>query len=140
MSNFKNIFRFGWPYLKRYRERLIAGILLGVLFGISNASFVWATKTLFQRLVPEDQKSSAIFLPANIRDFKSFTAKLKEHPDEVSKFIWDQFSATNQLKLSAYKGDDSASVELKEILARELSLIIANPIYDPQRFAGVKLS
>src|SRR3954466_2403506 len=52
MNNLKNIFRFGWPYLKRYKGRLITGILLGFLFGASNASFFWATKTLFTRLSP----------------------------------------------------------------------------------------
>lgn len=56
MANLRNIFQFGWPYLKRYRARLAAGILLGVLFGISNASFLWATKTLFTRLTPAEQR------------------------------------------------------------------------------------
>ena len=70
MNNLKNIFRFGWPYLKRYRARLLAGIVLGMLFGISNASFVWATKTLFTRLQPAGQNalstvaSAQSFLPA----------------------------------------------------------------------------
>ncbi len=50
MRDFIKIFNFGWPYLRRYWFRLVAGILLGVLFGVSNASFVWATKTLFERL------------------------------------------------------------------------------------------
>jgi ATP-binding cassette, subfamily B, bacterial MsbA len=52
MNNLKNIFNFGWPYLRRYKGRLITGILLGFLFGASNASFVWATRTLFTRLSP----------------------------------------------------------------------------------------
>ncbi|MDB6019857.1 MAG: ABC-type multidrug transport system fused ATPase/permease subunit [Pedosphaera sp.] len=59
MSNLKNIFQFGWPYLKRYRGRLIAGILLGLVFGVSNASFVWATRTLFDRLTPPEQREAA---------------------------------------------------------------------------------
>ena len=50
MRNLKTIFQFGWPYMRRYKGRVIAGLLLGILFGISNASFVWATKTLFERL------------------------------------------------------------------------------------------
>ncbi len=54
MINLKAIFRFGWPYLKRYRTRLFLGIVLGMLFGLSNASFVWATKTLFERMAPPD--------------------------------------------------------------------------------------
>lgn len=55
MSNLGLIFKFGWPYLRRYRTRLMAGVLLGVLFGISNATFVWATKTLINRMAPEVQ-------------------------------------------------------------------------------------
>src|SRR5690348_10811201 len=56
MTALQSIFRFGWPYLKRYRARLFAGILLGFLFGVSNASFVWATRTLFDRLTPPEQR------------------------------------------------------------------------------------
>lgn len=55
-----SILRFGWPYLQRYWGRFIAGILLGVLFGLSNASFVWATKTLFKRLTPQSTASEVV--------------------------------------------------------------------------------
>jgi ATP-binding cassette, subfamily B, bacterial MsbA len=53
------VFGFGWKYLRRYWGRLMAGLLLGVLFGISNASFVWATKTLTERFKPEAQVRQA---------------------------------------------------------------------------------
>ncbi len=53
-----SILRFGQPYLQRYWGRFVAGILLGVLFGLSNASFVWATQTLFKRLAPQEHKST----------------------------------------------------------------------------------
>ncbi len=56
--NILSILRFGQPYLKRYWVRFAAGILLGVLFGLSNASFIWATQTLFKRLTPQEQKST----------------------------------------------------------------------------------
>lgn len=55
-----SILRFGQPYLKRYWPRFVAGILLGVLFGLSNASFVWATKTLFKRLAPQPASSEIV--------------------------------------------------------------------------------
>jgi ATP-binding cassette, subfamily B, bacterial MsbA len=55
MHHLAIIFRFGWPYMRRYWSRLVAGMLLGVVFGLSNASFIWATKTLFQRLKGPDQ-------------------------------------------------------------------------------------
>ena len=52
MNNIRNVFRFGRVYLRRYWSRLLAGILLGLFFGVSNASFVWATRTLTNRLAP----------------------------------------------------------------------------------------
>lgn len=58
MNNLKSIFKFGWPYLRRYKGRLMAGILLGFLFGASNASFIWATKTLFTRLTPPAESTA----------------------------------------------------------------------------------
>src|SRR5688572_19184348 len=50
MRHFKMVFQFGWVYLRRYWVRLVLGLVLGVLFGMTNASFVWATKTLMERL------------------------------------------------------------------------------------------
>ncbi|MCF7669412.1 MAG: ABC transporter ATP-binding protein/permease [Verrucomicrobia bacterium] len=50
MRDFLTIIRFAWPYFRRYSHRLIAGVLLGILFGLSMASFVWATKTLIARM------------------------------------------------------------------------------------------
>jgi ATP-binding cassette, subfamily B, bacterial MsbA len=52
MTELRKILRFVWPYFRRYRSRLLAGILLGMLFGVSNAVFVWATKTLIGRMTP----------------------------------------------------------------------------------------
>ena len=70
MRHLANIVRFGWTYLRRYWSRMTAGILLGVLFGLSNASFIWATQTLFERLDPKSgteavvkEKAVALNLP-----------------------------------------------------------------------------
>src|SRR5690348_7299083 len=64
MSNIRTVFEFGWTYLRRYWGRLTAGILLGMLFGLTNASFVWATKTLFDRLKgPQETMQIAQALP-----------------------------------------------------------------------------
>src|SRR5213593_3487417 len=53
MHKIKMVFQFGWKYLHRYWVRLTAGVVLGILFGLSTASFVWATKTLFDRFSPD---------------------------------------------------------------------------------------
>ena len=52
MNKLGNVLRFGWPYLRRYWGRVVVGVLLGILFGISNAGFVWATRTLIGRMNP----------------------------------------------------------------------------------------
>ena len=52
MNKLGNVLRFGWPYLRRYWGRLVVGVLLGILFGVSNAGFVWATRTLIGRMNP----------------------------------------------------------------------------------------
>jgi ATP-binding cassette, subfamily B, bacterial MsbA len=52
MNKLGNVLRFGWPYLRRYWGRLVLGVLLGILFGVSNAGFVWATRTLIGRMNP----------------------------------------------------------------------------------------
>ena len=59
MEHIRQIFNFGWPYVRRYWGRLALGILLGVAFGLFNATFVWGTKTLFERLEPEKTESVA---------------------------------------------------------------------------------
>ena len=46
MTELPKILESIWPYFRRHRSRLFAGIRLGMLYGLSNASFVWATKTL----------------------------------------------------------------------------------------------
>jgi len=52
MGNIGKVFGFGRHYLRRYWTRLAAGVLLGVLFGLTNASFVWATKVMIGRMAP----------------------------------------------------------------------------------------
>lgn len=43
------VLRFSWHYVRRYWVRLAASILLGVIFALANASFVWAARTLAGR-------------------------------------------------------------------------------------------
>jgi subfamily B ATP-binding cassette protein MsbA len=47
-----DILRFGAPYLRRYWLALVAGILFSIIFGLSNGTLVWGTKTILERLSP----------------------------------------------------------------------------------------
>jgi subfamily B ATP-binding cassette protein MsbA len=60
MNYLAEIFRFVWPYFRHYRSRLAAGILFGMLFGLSNAGLVWATKTLIYRMLPPKPVAVAV--------------------------------------------------------------------------------
>ncbi len=53
MGNIFSVLRFGWAYLRRYRTRLFVGLLFSVLFALSNARFVWATRTITDRFDPK---------------------------------------------------------------------------------------
>lgn len=55
-----DIIRFGAPYLRRYRLALAAGVLFAALFGLSNGTLVWGTKTILERFhpPPAEQTSS----------------------------------------------------------------------------------
>jgi subfamily B ATP-binding cassette protein MsbA len=52
MSHLANILRFGWPYLRRYWVRFVLGILLGVVFGLSNAGILASSRGILDRLDP----------------------------------------------------------------------------------------
>ncbi len=53
MNNLKAVFKFGWPYLRRYKGRLLVGLVFGMIYGLSSGSFIWATRTLTERLSTE---------------------------------------------------------------------------------------
>jgi ABC-type multidrug transport system fused ATPase/permease subunit len=53
MSHIWTVLKFSWPYLRRYWPRMAMTVLLASLYGLTNASFVWVTRTLFTRMDPE---------------------------------------------------------------------------------------
>jgi ABC-type multidrug transport system fused ATPase/permease subunit len=67
VDNIKSVFRFAWHYLRRYWVRLLAGVLLGVVFGLTNASFVWATRTLINRFEPEVQVRAEVTAVSEVK-------------------------------------------------------------------------
>lgn len=50
MKQFLAILRFGAPYLRRYRTRISLGILLGIIYGVSNGAALWGARLVFERL------------------------------------------------------------------------------------------
>ena len=52
MNQLRRVLAFGLPFLRPYRSRFMAAVLLALFFGVTNGAFVLATKTLFERLSP----------------------------------------------------------------------------------------
>ena len=50
MQELKKIWAFGLPYLRPYMFRFVAGVALGMIFGLSNGLFVVSVDSLFTRL------------------------------------------------------------------------------------------
>jgi subfamily B ATP-binding cassette protein MsbA len=76
-------------------------VLLGILFGLTNASFVWATKVLIGRMVPAGAFVPAATTPAPpvsveqtnampaVKSASGFTAKLKVKAEQVTDRVVD---------------------------------------------------
>ena len=60
MNNLANVFRFGAPYIRRYWVRMVLGVLLGIIFGISNAAILGGTRALLNRVFPEGASEQKI--------------------------------------------------------------------------------
>jgi len=58
MGNIGPVLRFGAQYLRRYWPRFVTGLVLGILFGLTTASFVWATKVMIGRMTPETTQAT----------------------------------------------------------------------------------
>src|SRR5688572_18712499 len=78
MNNLSNIFRFGAPYIRRYWVRMFLGVLLGVLFGISNAAILGGTKALLNRVFPEEKTPVAAVQTTEKPGLKAKVTQLAE--------------------------------------------------------------
>jgi subfamily B ATP-binding cassette protein MsbA len=91
MSHIRLVFQFGWHYLRRYWVRLAAGVAFGVLFGMSNASFVWASKMLVERFAPTSQTQAGAPAPAanglKLSKTSVFSREIKQLGDHANRII-----------------------------------------------------
>ena len=83
MGNILDILKFGWPYLRKYRRRLGVAVVLGICFGLFNASFVWGTKTLFERLNGDRSSTAELAKPDSSNGRQGLLLRTKIRADEV---------------------------------------------------------
>ncbi|HEX4644025.1 MAG TPA: hypothetical protein VH598_00295, partial [Verrucomicrobiae bacterium] len=88
---------------------------------------------------PRQLKGPATFSPGDLRELSSLVDKLKQQPDEISKFLWNRFSPATRQRLSEYP--NTATKQLRDALVAELNLIILDPsLVNNPAFAGLKPS
>jgi subfamily B ATP-binding cassette protein MsbA len=86
MNRIGQVYRFSWPYLRRYWTRLAFGILFSLLFALSNGSFIWATRTLTDRFSEKTvivEKNSAPKMPADL-------SVLSERLQQLNQFLLER--------------------------------------------------
>ena len=83
MSHLKTVLNFARIYMGRYWGRLLAGVLAGIVFGLANGSFIWATRTLTDRLSPASQPALVEKSPQTPKLFKEQLTALKTRVDQA---------------------------------------------------------
>ena len=81
------------------------------------------------------------FQPQQVKDPMRLAKRLRDAPDEISKFIQAGLPAALQAALAAYTGESEPDASLVSDMVDALNALIAGPsIFDPVRFADVPLS
>jgi subfamily B ATP-binding cassette protein MsbA len=109
MNNIREVFRFGWPYLQRYWKRLTLGILFGVLFGVFSGSFIWATRTLTERLSFSKSEKHVYYQWTENRGQPQVPLQAAENHKKVSKIpsaFERQFAPLKEKLAAIKKGTD----------------------------------
>jgi len=104
--------------------RLFLGVMATVCLGGALAGFLGSSK----------------FTVEEIKDASGLVKQLARQTNQVSSFLWRQFSTPEQLRLWKYEPSAASSKEVPEVVVRELNNLIEGPcLYDRARFQGVSL-
>lgn len=89
MSSLVKVFTFSWTYIRRYWGRLLASILLGFVFAMTNVSFMWAAKTLADRFevmepsAPKEKEKSPSKLPSEVTKLRQQAGQYAKRLEEA---------------------------------------------------------
>ena len=86
MGNIGPVLRFGAQYLRRYWPRFVTGLVLGILFGLTPASFVWATKVMIGRMTPGNNAGNA----GGDKSFPDQSPRARRHQRDENQSQGDQ--------------------------------------------------
>ena len=88
------------------------------------------------------KESPLLFTASSFKDIAAFVGKLKDQTDDVSPFLYSEFTAATQSLIDNYTISSTPSAALQEAIVTELNMLIqqSETIYESTRFNGVSLT
>lgn len=124
-----------------YRTRFILGVLMGILAGFLEPMFMVSIKLALEAAFPGASplsNNTTSLPPEKITNSVALATKLREHNDEISKYVWEDLSRITRNKLSSTNNPPLTTNELAQTLSKGLTTVISDPeLYQPERFAGI---
>ncbi len=92
--------------------------------------------------VPEVSPEMPLLLGlSDLKDAGALAQRLRAAPDPVARYVAEQCSVHTRQLLNAYQGTGEPDQQLRQLMVQDINrLLLTEPLYDPQRFAGVELS
>ena len=88
MRHLLSILGFGFPYVRPYLGRFVAGVVLAVAFGVFNGVVLWAVNTVVERMSPPAPQS-AILLADEGEGASGFAARWKARAQAATTQVVD---------------------------------------------------
>jgi FHS family L-fucose permease-like MFS transporter len=106
------------------------GVVIGLLISATGAGLFWPAAT--------QAPFAAVIASKNINNVQSLAEKLGHPTNQISIFVAENLSEPTRQLLT--RSSSTAEPELKQAIAQDLNSLVAGAnIYNPERFAGVKL-
>jgi len=87
-----------------------------------------------------NNNNSSAFAENDVKDLTTLVTKLRRQLDPVSAFLWQHLPDEQQQQIKDYKSANPGANQVQQLVVQTLNAVIAGPpIWDPERFNGVKL-
>jgi len=134
-------------FARPYRGRMVLGIIIGFLAGLTNPILMGSVKLVVDQVFPTPGKptlsqqieraAAPCLAPADIKDAAMLIGKLQQGTNAISRFVWGELTVETQQRLTA---TDLSLANRQVSLVQSLNQILTNgPIYEPNRFLGLSL-
>jgi len=134
-------------FTRPYRGRMVLGIIIGFLAGLTNPILMGSVKLVVDQVFPTPGKptlsqqigraAAPSLAPADIKNAALLIGKLQQGTNAVSRFVWGQLTLETRQQLTS---TNLSPADRQVLLTQSLNQILTNgSIYEPNRFLGLSL-